>query len=884
KKGTGLSHGPSFPSKDSYVPERPPGPNARSKSRRSSVPSDPQGEADRILLSRYPPPGVLVNSELEILQFRGDTGPFLAAPAGKASHGLIKMLREGLMVAVRSAINRARKEEAMIRKNGLRVKYDGRYRSVSIDVIPIKGRATRDDYFLVLFHESGSAGRSRSRREGRERAADATTPREAYRLKQELTVTREYLQSVVEQQEAAYEELQSANEEVQSANEELQSINEELETSKEEIQSSNEELATVNDELNSRNTELAQSNSDLVNLLSSVQMAIVMVGPDLRIRRFTPLAERMVNLIASDIGRPLGDITLNIDLPNLVDLVKEVIDTVMPQQREVQDRDGRWFSLRVRPYKTIDNRIDGAVLVLVDVDAMKRTEDSLRTSEARYRIVHEQAPLGIFETDLQGRFLQVNDQFCAMTGRSREQLLELRSGDITAPDDLAVDLEAFRRIREGAVQSVRVQKRYLKSSGEAVWTEVYRFGISDADGTPRFTVGFVQDIGERLSGEQTLRESQAALQDADLKKDHFIAMLAHELRNPLAPLRNISQLLHTPNLDAPTLTWVRGVLQRQLGNIERMVDDLLDVSRITQEKIRLQREKLALAVIVDRAVETLSDQLAATNKQLTVTLPPGTVMLDVDPVRMDQILGNLLYNSLKFTIPGGHIWVDAIVSAASPNEIEIRVRDDGQGIPPDLLPKVFDLFTQADVSLERTHGGLGIGLTLVKKLAELHGGTVEAHSDGPGTGAEFVVRMPVVSSARVKVGDSALPTSNGGVVDSFRILVVDDHIDTAMVTGALLRRAGHEVEMVHSGTEVEEATRRFKPEIILLDIGLPGMDGYAVARQLREEWKSAGPLLIAVSGYGGDEVHQRALSAGFNAYITKPYDLEGLNEVFATLR
>src|SRR5206468_2656646 len=263
--------------------------------------------------------------------------------------------------------------------------------------------------------------------------------------------TKEYLQSVIEQQEAANEELQSANEEVQSANEELQSINEEIETSKEEIQSSNEELATVNEELQTRNAELGQSNNDLMNLLASVQMAIVMLGSDLRIRRFTPMAEKMLNLIATDVGRPVTDIKLNVDVPDLEQILVEVVETVQPYQRDVQDRNGRWHSLRVRPYRTLDNRIDGAVIVLVDIDSIKSTAESLRVGAERLRIMYDRAPLGIFETDLDGRFERVNDK----------------------------------------------------------WVELHRFSVPDGDGKAAFTVGIVEDIRERKETETTLRRREA---------------------------------------------------------------------------------------------------------------------------------------------------------------------------------------------------------------------------------------------------------------------------------------------------------------------------------------------------------------------------------------
>src|SRR6185295_13803204 len=332
--------------------------------------ADVQKEADRILLARYVPPGVLVDAGLEILQFRGDTAPYLAPAPGKASLNLLKMAREGLVVALRAAINKARKAGTSVREEGLRVKSNGGTREVNLEVVPVKGSSEGGGAFLVLFEkpapspETARPGGKRSRSkvpkpDAKAAAEEETAERENARLQQELAATREYLQSVIEQQEAANEEVQSANEEAQSANEELQSINEELETSKEEIQSSNEELVTVNDELQNRNQELHQLNNDLANLLGSVDMAKIMLGQDLRVRRFTPMAGEIFSLIPTDVGRPIGDIKLKLSIPDLEPFLAEVIDTASPREREVQDSQARWYSLRVRPYRTLENKIEG---------------------------------------------------------------------------------------------------------------------------------------------------------------------------------------------------------------------------------------------------------------------------------------------------------------------------------------------------------------------------------------------------------------------------------------------------------------------------------------------------------------------------------------------
>jgi two-component system CheB/CheR fusion protein len=351
---------------------------------------DLQKEADRIVLARYAPAGVLVNSDMEILQFRGSTSPYLEPAPGMASLNLLKMAREGLLVALRTAVHEARKNNNHVRKEGMRVRRNGQVSEVNLEVIPIKGSSESERYFMVLFEPVRPAPKRQSPktapREAKRGAGRQTEDQDSVRLQQELAAAREYLQSIIEQHEATNEELQTANEEVQSSNEELQSMNEELETSKEELESANEELTTVNEEMQNRNLELNQLNNDLINLLAGVQIPIVMIGSDRRVRRFTPVAAEVLNLIAADVGRPITNIKLNIDVPNFEELIEKVIGTAAATNLEIQDREGRWYSMRIHPYRTLDNKIDGAVIVLVDVDARKRAEDLIGKAKEELEI------------------------------------------------------------------------------------------------------------------------------------------------------------------------------------------------------------------------------------------------------------------------------------------------------------------------------------------------------------------------------------------------------------------------------------------------------------------------------------------------------------------
>lgn len=352
-----------------------------------------QSEANRMVLARYSPPGVIVDADLQIVQFRGQTGAYLEPAPGEASLSLLKMAREGLLFGLRSALQEARRSKTAVRKAGLRVKHGGAIHDVTVEVIPLD--ASEGRHYLVLFEDASLAPTPMPAaapvKKGK--AARAARDSKQERLQEELAASREYLQSIIQDLEAANEELQSANEEILSANEELQSTNEELDTAKEELQSTNEELNTVNDELQARNEELSHVNSDLLNLLASVQIAIVMVANDLRIRRFTPMAEKVLNLIPTDLGRPITDIKPNIEIPELEQLIHEAIDTVTTQEREVRDRGGNWYALRIRPYKNLENKIDGAVLALIDIGEARRQQSLTRQArdyaEAVVETVHE---------------------------------------------------------------------------------------------------------------------------------------------------------------------------------------------------------------------------------------------------------------------------------------------------------------------------------------------------------------------------------------------------------------------------------------------------------------------------------------------------------------
>jgi signal transduction histidine kinase len=383
-----------------------------------------------------------------------------------------------------------------------------------------------------------------------------------------------------------------------------------------------------------------------------------------------------------------------------------------------------------------------------------------------------------------------------------------------------------------------------------------------------------EEVAERRRAEEALRE-------AHRRKDEFLAMLAHELRNPLAPIRNALEVLRLAGDDPARREEARAVMERQLQQAVRLVDDLLDLARIGQGKIELRRERVPLASVVQRAVETSRPLLESADHQLTVCLPAQPVLLDADPARLAQVLSNLLNNAAKYTEPGGHVWLTAEVQregAQGAPELTLRVRDTGVGIPPEVLPQVFELFAQEERSRGRSQGGLGVGLTLVRGLVELHGGTVEAVSDGPGRGSEFIVRLPLPRQEALPKGNpGAAPELSGPPLSSRKkVLVVDDNRDAAESLSLLLRLNGYEVRTAYDGEAALQAARDYLPDVAVLDLGLPRMDGYEVARRIRQEPALAGITLVAASGYGQEEDRRRSGEAGFDQHLIKPVEMEDL--------
>lgn len=521
---------------------------------------------------------------------------------------------------------------------------------------------------------------------------------------------------------------------------------------------------------------------------------------------------------------------------------------------------------------------DLLLLAFRDISERKQAEEALRDSEERYRMLFTSMDEGfcivevIFDDNqnpIDYRFLEVNDAFEKQTG--------IKDGKGRRMREIAPGHEQHWFDIYGKIALTGEPARFENPAKELHrWYDVYAFRIGLPEN--RQVAILFNDITER-------RRIEGELREADRRKDEFLAMLAHELRNPLAPIRNMLEVMKREDGRVDLIQQARATMDRQLGHMTRLVDDLLDVSRISQGRIELKRVRVELGSVLYQSVEACRPLAECAKHVVTVTLPPEPIHLHADPVRLAQVFGNLLNNACKYTEAGGRIGLSAELPRGGPQppEVVVKVKDSGIGIPPDKLDSIFEMFTQVDRTLERSQGGLGIGLTLAKRLVEMHGGSVQAFSDGAGRGSEFVVRLPVLIDTQRKQ-QSAEPTGHEQRVPTgHRILVVDDNRDSAASLAMLLDLAGNETYTAHDGLEAVKAAETFRPDVVFLDIGLPGLNGREAARRIREQPWGMNMVLVALTGWGQDDDRRRSQEAGFDHHLTKPVDYTDLNKLLASL-
>ncbi|PWB83735.1 MAG: histidine kinase, partial [Methylocystaceae bacterium] len=547
------------------------------------------------------------------------------------------------------------------------------------------------------------------------------------------------------------------------------------------------------------------------------------------------------------------------------------------QHRIVSNGRIKW--VREKAYLEFDEAgaLRGGFGITQDITELKQSEEALQKSEERFRAVFQHAGIGIAITDWNGRLVLANPAYCRLVGYTQDELGELVFSDLVHPDDRDANLVAMRRVRDEELPFFEIENRYVRKDGEVVWAHKFVSPLHDEQGAPAHLVALVTDVTER-------RHMEDALREADRRKDEFLATLAHELRNPLAPISNALHVLQQIGAP-PEAEKFLAIIQRQVTHLVRLVDDLLEVSRISRGDIELRKKRVDLAAVIGQAMETSQPLIRAGRHEASVSLGPEPLIVDGDPMRLSQVFANLVNNAAKYTQAGGRI---SLTAARSGDEAIVGVRDTGVGIPAEMLPRVFDLFTHID---RRSDGaaGLGIGLALVRDLVELHGGRVEARSEGLGQGSEFIVRLPLAtglaSDADVAPSDAETVRSAATApgASSHRVLVIDDNQDVADSLAMLLETFGATVCSAYSGPAALDALASFKPDLVFLDLGMPGMDGYEVARRIRERPEGQSLLLVALTGWGQAEDRSRTRAAGFDLHLVKPADLDALQELLASI-
>jgi PAS domain S-box-containing protein len=554
----------------------------------------------------------------------------------------------------------------------------------------------------------------------------------------------------------------------------------------------------------------------------------------------------------------------------------------------------RWVTARGRSERDGAGRPVRMRGVLVDITARKELEQELRVqmaqlaeadrskqqllmslkqSEEKLRLLADTIPQLAWMAEPDGSIFWYNQRWYDYTGTLADQMTGSGWQSVHDPALLPQVLDQWKASVAGGQAFEMVFP--LKGADGQFRPFLTRVNpLRAEDGHMLYWFGTNTDISDIKRMEQTLLET-------DRRKDEFLATLAHELRNPLAPIRNSLEILKMPRVDAATFRKTRDMMERQVHHLVRLVDDLLDVSRVMRGKIDLRKEPVELSTIVARAVETVQSLIEVQGQRLSLSLPQESLLIDGDPVRLAQVVGNLLTNSAKYTEVNGHIWLSARLEG---KDMVLSVRDDGIGIAPDMLPHVFELFVQADNASTKAQGGLGIGLTLVRNLVEMHGGTVTASSAGLGKGSEFSVRLPLMAHDPAEQNSKADSETGREVASSGRrLLVVDDNQDAAISLAMLLRMLGHDVQTAHDGASALTLAVSYRPDMVFLDIGMPGMDGYEVARRLREQPGLEAVVLTALTGWGQKADRLRTADAGFDHHLVKPLETKVLKELLDDL-
>jgi two-component system CheB/CheR fusion protein len=676
-----------------------------------------QKEADRLVMSKYAPAGVVVNEHFEILQFRGQTGAYLEPAPGTAALNLLRMAREGLLPSLRTLMEQAKQGRKAVQKEHVRVKSNGDYREITLVISPFALSSSKARLFIILFEDPQLRPAPAPPLTAPDKVlhdALGEAGHDARHLEEELSSTRGYLTSIIEEREATNEELKAANEEIVSSNEELRSTNEELQTAKEELQATNEELGTVNDELRHRNEEANRLNDDLSALLSSVQIPIIMLGQGLQIRRFTPSAAQLLNLIPTDAGRPLGDIKPRLFIPDFEQLVARVIDSLATDERDVQDVDGRWHRLAIRPYKTSSHRIEGAVITVMDIDPLKRSEQRYRAAELRLRLILDTAAEGIIIIGENGNVQEFNQAAEKIFGYPAAEMIGKDANGLLSGD-------------QGDLGQLAVGTRELRGRRKGGPTFPLNVHVSEVEEGKKLYTAIVRDITKSKEEQQRVVQAERLASIGQVS-----AGLAHESRNALQRAQACLEMLRREIKDQPAaLSLVSRIQEAQ----DRLLQ-LYEETRTYAAPINLDRQQADLNAVLQNAWDSLEDVHKARKAKLRSKPGKLNVHCELDAGQIEQVMRNILENSLQACSDPANIhvrWSDS--DLAGKPAVQIAIRNNGPVLTQQEMQHLFEAFFTTKTR------GTGLGLTIARRIVEAHGGAIDFNAKVE-DGAEFIVTLP----------------------------------------------------------------------------------------------------------------------------------------------
>ena len=824
------------------------------------------------LLAKVMPASVLVDEHYQLIHCFGGAEKLLRMRAGRPSNNVLDLVDEGLKPALLGALQHAHKQRAKVSLTGVPVRTaEGREEPASpatggarqggalveefrVSVEPLNTSHTAVAHFLIMLESRG-----KPQPEAVAAALDSQAVSRDYvnALENELRFTKESLQATIEELETSNEELQATNEELVASNEELQSTNEEL-------HSVNEELYTVNVEHQRKITELAELTDDLDGLLHSIDVAVLFLDETLCIRKYTTQAAEIFRLLPQDVGRRFDSFAPTIQHPELSAEVTQVLKTSQPVQREVTSRGGLIYLLRIMPHR--GKTTAGVVVVLIDITELKKSEARVK----RLSAIVESSGDPIVANDLNGRIVGWNRGAESLYGWSAEEAVGQPAAFMSPLEKQAEEAERLKRAIAGEVVAP-YETRQFKKSGEPIEVSLSHAPIYDEHNAIVGSSSIARDITRRRRDEM---EVKRALE----MRDRFMAMLSHELRNPLAALLNAVTLLEQADGDRERRVRAQSTIMRQCKHMARLLDDLLDVSRMRQDEIELRKTDLDLRTTIEAALERVRPMADAEQVKVEIDLPREAVSVYGDADRLQQIEVNLLTNAIKYTPAGGHVALQVRVEAG---QAVLRVADDGAGIAPHMLERIFEPFVRGIEEDRTVHGkpspGMGLGLALVRSFVRAHGGEVRAFSEGPGKGSEFVVRLPLQQAPRPASGSHLSLRANGAGGES--IVVVEDQDDNRMLLAEILAAAGYQVLAAADGKQAIDLIAKSKPRVALVDIGLPVLSGYDVAREVRTQMGRSDIFLVALTGYGQQQDRDAVLRAGFDQHLVKPVDVATLLEV-----